>query len=142
VRSLAIGAVAAVIAGAVMVAGSALGLSQALSQAGTIAGVALMIFAVALVSAALILTARLRTTLILDRESITIITGRHRRMLPWSSIEMVRRQGPRLLLIRKPGAGEDVTMINPRPTTDRTFAALIAEIQKRLNADRGYRQVL
>jgi hypothetical protein len=137
VRSLAISAVAAVLAAVDIVLGSALELPQAV----TIAGVGVLIFAVSLAVAALVLTARLRTTLILDSESITIIKGRRRRVVPWSMIDIVRRRGPRLLLITKPEGGSDVTVINPRAATDAMFSALITEIQKRLDADRGYRQV-
>ena len=137
VRSLAISAGAAVIAAAMIVLGNALDLPQFI----VIAGVGLMIFAVLLAVVALVLTRRLRTTLILDPTSITILNGRRRQVLPWSMIEVVRRQGSRLLLITKPGSGSDVTVINPRAETDATFCALIAEIQRRLNADRGYRQV-
>jgi hypothetical protein len=57
-------------------------------------------------------------------------------------IDVVRRQGSRLLLIIKPEGGSDLTVLNPRAETDATFSALIAEIQKRLNADRGYRKLL
>ena len=46
------------------------------------------------------------------------------------------------MLITKPECGvSDETVVNPRAETDATFSALIAEIQKRLNADRGYRQI-
>jgi Bacterial PH domain len=138
VRSLAISAGAAVIAAGTIVLGSALDLPRAVP----IAGVGLMIFAVVLAVVALALTARLRTTLVLDSESITIINGRRRRVVPWSTIDIVRMQGRRLLLITKPeGGGSDVTVFNARAETDATFSALIAEIQKRLNADRGYRQI-
>jgi hypothetical protein len=137
VRSLAISAVAAVLAAVDIVLGSALELPQAV----TIAGVGVMIFAISLAVVALVLTARLRTTLILDSESIAIIKGRRRRVVPWSMIDTVKRRGPRLLLITKPGGGSDVTVVNPRAATDATFSALITEIQKRLDADRGYRQV-
>ena len=137
-RSLAISAVAAVIAAAMIVLGSALDLPRAV----TVAGICLMIFAIMLAAAALVLTARLRTTLLLDPESITIIKGRRRRVVPWSTIDIVRRQGPRLLLITKPDGGADATVVNPRTETDATFDALIAEIQQRLDADRGYGRVL
>jgi hypothetical protein len=137
VRSLAISAGAALIAAAMIVLGSALDLPQAL----IIAGLTLMMFAVALAVVAVALTVRLRTTLILDPESITIINGRRRRVVSWSSIEIVRRQGPRLLLITKPGSGSDLIVVNPRAEPDVMFSALIAEIQKRVDADRGYRQV-
>jgi hypothetical protein len=137
VRSLAISAGAALVAAAMIVLGSALDLPQVLA----IAGVILMIFAVTLAVVAVALTVRLRTTLILDPTSITIINGRRRRVAGWSTIDSVRRQGPRLLLITKPGSGPDLTVVNPRAGDDVMFSALIAEIRKRLDADRGYRQV-
>ena len=138
VRSLAISAGAAVIAAATIVLGSALELPRAVP----IAGVGLMIFAIVLAVVALVLTARLRTTLVLDPKSITIINGRRRRVVAWSTIDIVRRRGRRLLLITKPeGGGSVVTVVNPRAETDATFSALIAEIQQRLNADRGYRKI-
>jgi hypothetical protein len=135
-RSLAISSVAAVIAAAMIVLGSALELPQVV----VIIGIGLMIFAVLLALVALLLTRRLRTTLILDPQSITIIRGR-RRVLPWSTIDRVRMQGPRLLLMTTPEDGPDAVVINPRSSTDATFTALIAEIRSRLNADRGYRSI-
>ncbi|HJY46782.1 MAG TPA: hypothetical protein VJ301_19375 [Propionibacteriaceae bacterium] len=137
VRSLAISAAAAVMAAVMIVLGSVLDLPQVIM----IAGVGLMIFAVLLAVVALVLTVRLRTTLVLDPKSITIINGRRRQVVPWSMIDVVRRQGSRLLLITKPEDGSDLTLLNPRAETDATFSALIAEIQKRLNADRGYRKL-
>ena len=138
VRSLAISAGAAVIAAAMIVLGSALNLPLVVAAAG----IGLLIFAVVLAVVALVLTARLRTTLVLDPDSITIIKGRHRRVVSWSMIDTVRRQGPRLLLITKPEGGPDASVLNPGPPTDATFDALIAEIQRRLDADRGYGRVL
>jgi len=88
-----------------------------------------------------VLTARLRTTLALDPQSITIIKARRRRVVPWSTIDVVKRQGPRLLLITKPDGGEDATVVNPGTGTETTFNAVIAEIQRRLDADRGYGRV-
>ena len=125
------------IAAGMIVLGSALDLPQVVM----IAGVIVMIFAVALAVVAVALTLRLRTTLALDPESITIIRGRRRRVVGWSTIDIVRRQGPRLLLITKPGSGSDVTVVSPRAETDATFSALIVEIQQRLDANRGYRHV-
>ena len=138
VRSLAISAGAAVIAAAVIMLGSALDLPQVV----TVAGAVQLILAVVLALVALVLTARLRTSLVLNSESITIIKGRRRRALSWSMIDTVRRQGPRLLLITKPDAGADATVLNPGTATEATFDALIAEIQRRLDADRGYRRIL
>ncbi len=90
---------------------------------------------------ALVLTARLRTTLALDPESITIIKGRRHRVMQWSAIDVVKRQGSRLLLITKPDGGEDAIVVNPGTASDATFVALIAEIRRRLDADRGYGRV-
>jgi Bacterial PH domain len=137
VRSLGISAVAAVLAAAAIVLGSALQLPQIVA----IVGWGLLIFAVVLIVVALVLTLRLRTTLIVDPQSITIIRGRRRRAVPWSMIDRVRMQGPRLLLITTPEGGPDAVVINPCGSTDATFTALIAEIQSRLNADRGYRPI-
>ena len=139
VRSLAISAGAAVIAAVLIVLGSALDLPEVV----TVGGVVLLILAVVLAVIALVLTARLRTTLLLDAEAITIIKGRRRRVLPWSKIDLVRRKGPRLLLITKPeGGGADATVLNPGTATGATFDELIAEIGRRLDADRGYRRRL
>jgi hypothetical protein len=138
VRSLAISAGTAVVAAVMIVLGSALDLSQVVAAAG----VGLLIFAVVLALAALVLTARLRTTLVLDPESITIIKGRRRRIVSWSMIDTVKRQGPRLLLITKAEDGTDASVLNPGPATEATFDALIAEIKRRLDADRGYRRIL
>jgi hypothetical protein len=50
-------------------------------------------------------------------------------------------QGPRLVLITKPEGRPDVTVINPRESTDAAFSALVAEIGTRLDADRGYKRL-
>ena len=137
VRSLAISAVAAVIAAAVLVLASALQLPRAV----VIAGIVIMVFAFALAVVALVLTVRLRTTLILDPQSITIIKGRRRRVLDWSMIDSVKLQGARLKLITKPQGGADATVLNPRSAADATFTALAADVGRRLDADRGYQRL-
>jgi hypothetical protein len=129
--------VAAIISAAMIVLGSALDLPQAVA----IAGLILMIFAVLLAVVALVLSARLKTTLILDAESITITRGRQWRSVRWSIIDSVKTQGPRLLLITEPASEPDAIVINPRGSTDAVFAALMTEIQQRLDADRGYRPI-
>jgi hypothetical protein len=137
VRSLAISAVAAVIAAALIVLTSALQLPRAVATAGII----IMIFAVGLAVVALVLTVRLRTALILDQQSITIIKGRRRRILDWSVIDSVTLQGARLKLITKPQGAADATVLNPRSAADATFTALAADISRRLDADRGYQRL-
>ena len=112
-----------------------------LPQVVTIISVGLVIFAVVLAVVALVLTVQLRTTLILNTQSITIIKAGRRRIITWSMIDRVRMQGARLLLVTKPHGGPDATVLNPRATPDATFLALITEIQKRLDADRGYERL-
>ena len=135
-RSLAISAGTALIAAAMIVLSSALDLPAAV----TIAAIVVLIFAIVLALVALVLTVRL-TTLILDPRSITIIRTRHRRVVPWSGIDSVKMQGARVLLITEPKDYPDAAVVNPRGRDDATFAALVAEIQRRLNADRGYRPI-
>jgi hypothetical protein len=137
VRSLAISAVVALIAAALMVLKSALDLPAAV----TTAAIVVMIFAIVLALVALVLTVRLRTTLILDSRSITIIRRRRHIVVPWSVIDRVTVQGARVSLITEPEDDPDAAVVNPRGSNDATFAALVAEIQRRLNADRGYRPI-
>ena len=75
----------------------------------------------------------------LDPEAIRVIRGRRTRRVPWSAVDHVMLKGPRLTLVTKPDQGEDVTVVNPRTPTDPTFMSLVAAVQGRLNADRGYR---
>jgi hypothetical protein len=137
IRSFAISAVVAVVSAVVIVVGTALQLPQVV----VIIGIGLITFAVALAVVALAFTVRLRTTLILSPQSITIVKGRRHRVIPWSMIDRVKMQGARLRLITKREDGPDATVHNPRPTTDAAFSALITEIQKRLDADRGYQRL-
>jgi hypothetical protein len=136
VRSLAISAVAALIGAALIVLTGALDLAQAV-----LAGIAIMIFAIALAAVALVLTVRLRTTLILNHQSITIIRRKRRRVLDWSMIDSVTQRGARLILVTKPDGGAEATVLNPRAADDPTFTALAAEIGRRLDADRGYQRL-
>jgi len=137
VRSLAISAVAALIGAALIVLTGAVDLPQAVG----IFGIAIMIFAIALATVALTLTVRLRTTLILNHQSITIIRRKRRQVLDWSMIDSVTQRGVRLILVTKPDGGPDATVLNPRAADDPTFTALAAEIGRRLDADRGYQRI-
>lgn len=137
VRSLAISAVAALIGAALIVLTGAVDLPQAVG----ISGIAIMIFAIALATVALTLTVRLRTTLILNHQSITIIRRKRRRVLDWSRIDSVTQRGARLILVTKPNGGADATVLNPRAADDPTFTVLAAEIGRRLDADRGYQRL-
>jgi hypothetical protein len=134
VRPFAIASLLAIIGAALAVSSRALGLGSVALVLG-IVGLAL---AAALVLSAVIVLGRLRATLVLDADGITMSRGRRTRRLLWSDIDSVGLAGQRLTFRTKP-AGEDVSVINPRSGTDPTFTSLVAAIRDRLNANRGYR---
>jgi hypothetical protein len=135
VRALAIAAIAAIVGVALMVGSRMLGLGPVV----LIIGCAALVGAVVVAVAAVVLVAWIRSTLVLDTDGITVTRGRQTSRMPWSTIKTVRLAGPRLTFVNKEPGGSDVTVLNPRSSTDPTFLALIAAIRGRLNADRGYR---
>ena len=102
-----------------------------------ILGLAVLLFAIIWVAVALLLTRRLRTTVVLAPEAITVVRGRDTRDQPWADIEHVDLVGPRLTFTVK-GDADDLVVINPRTANDTTFMTMLAEIRQRLDADRGY----
>ena len=96
-------------------------------------------FAIALALAGVILARRLRSTLVLDADAITLVRGRRTDRLPWSDIESVRLTGPRLTFLTKTAGAADVSVINPKGRTDPTFTAMVTAIRDRLDVDRSYR---
>jgi hypothetical protein len=134
IRTLAIASLVAVVGAAMMVASRALRLGPVVLVVGVVG----LAFAIALALAGVILATRLRSTLVLDTDGITVVRGRRTDRLPWSNIESVRLTGPRLTFLTKT-ASADVSVINPRGRTDPTFTALLTTIRDRLDVDRGYR---
>ena len=104
-----------------------------------IIGGVLLLCAVSLGVISAFLVARLRSTVVLDADAIRVVRGRRTSQVPWSAVDHVMLKGPRLTLVTKPDQGEAVTVVNPRTPTDPTFLSLVAAVQGRLNADRGYR---
>ena len=135
VRALAITAVTALLGALLVVLAQVLELGLVL----IIIGVALLCFACSLGVISALLMARLRSTVVLDADAIRVIRGRRTSRVPWSAVDHVMLKGPRLTLVTKPDQGEAVTVVNPRTPTDPTFLSLVAAVQGRLNADRGYR---
>ena len=135
VRALAIASVVAMVGATLIVGSGALGLGPFVLAVG-VAGLGL---AVALSVAALTLVARLRCTLVLDPDGITVIRARRISRLAWSDIDRVSLAGPRLTLVTKASGGADVSVVNLRGQSDPTFTSLARAIRGRLDADRGYR---
>lgn len=100
-------------------------------------GIAVLLFAISLTTVALLLTRRLRTSVILAPEALTVVRGRDTREQRWAEIDHVDLKGPRLTFTVQ-GDAEDLVVVNPRTPTDTTFMTMLAEIQQRLDADRGY----
>ncbi|HWI00557.1 MAG TPA: hypothetical protein VNT27_09500 [Propionibacteriaceae bacterium] len=135
VRTLAIAALLAIIGVTLMVGSRAWSLGPVV----LVLGIACLAFAIALALAGLILMNRLRSTLVLDDDGITVIRGRRTERLTWSDIDSVNLVGQRLTFHTKRTGRPRVTVINPGSGTDPTFTSLIRVIRGRLDASRGYR---
>ena len=99
--------------------------------------VVLAVLGVALGLTALVMTRRIRSTVLSTADGISVEHAGQRSSLRWSEVGGVRVVGHRLLLSRKEGEGS-VSVLNPRMRANPTFLALMAEVQQRLDADRGY----
>jgi hypothetical protein len=135
VRPLAIAAVAVVIGAVLLVLWHSAGLSVVV---GVLAAL-LMVLGLALAIAALVLTARLRTEVRLEPEALTLVRRGRERSVPWDQVREVTLDHPRLTVIAaEPDHG--LVVVNPRPAGDPHFAALLAQVKQRLDADRGYQE--
>lgn len=134
VRALAITAVTALLGALLVVLAQVFELGLVLMIIGGV----LLFSAVSLGVITALLVSRLRSTVLLDADAIRVIRGRRTSRVPWSTVDHVMLKGPRLTVVTKPDQGEAITVVNPRTPTDPTFSALVAAVQSRLNADRGY----
>lgn len=135
IRTLAIASLVSIVGAALMVGSRAFRLGPIALVLGAVG----LTFAIALALAGVILASRLRSTLVLDTDGITVVRGRRADRLPWSDIDSVQLAGPRLTFLPKTASGVEVSVINPRARTDPTFTALVTAIRDRLDVDRGYR---
>jgi Bacterial PH domain len=135
VRALAIASVTTLLGAVLLVLAQARGLGLVL----LIIGSALLVFGLTLGLIAILLVFRLRSRVVLDGAGVTLYRGGRSQSLAWSAIDRVDLEGPRLSMISNDADRPDLVLINPRTPTDQTFLALVAAVQKRLDADRGYR---
>ena len=135
VRALAISAALVVVGVVLLVLTSAYGWPSGVLVLAVVLGV----LGVLLGLAALVLTHRIRSVVLSTPEGITVEHGSERHSVAWSEIVAVRVVGHRLVLSRREGEGS-VSVLNPRMRANPTFLALMAEVQQRLDADRGYSQ--
>jgi len=133
VRALAIAAAVAVLAMIALVAG---GLTD--STVVLVLGLVALVLASTWAVVALMLTRRLRTSVILDSDSISVTQGGSTHSLAWSDVDQVGLRGRHLVLSAKSGPDEDAAVLNPRTRTDPVFMAVVTAVRDRLDADRGY----
>jgi hypothetical protein len=134
VRALGIAAIAAV-AGAVLWVVSAV---ADLPLGFAVLGAAVLIFAVTLALVALLLARRMRTTVTIEPEQVTVSEGQERRTVAWADIYEVTLKDRRLTLGARSDSTLDLVIRNPRPMSDPRFRAMLVSVQRHLDADRGY----
>lgn len=133
VRALAIAAGGAVLAMVMLILAA---ITDAV--AALIVGVVVLVLVVTLAVVALLLTRRLRTSVVLDPDQITVTQGGRTQTLAWADVDEAGLRGPHLILAAKPGRGEDAAIRNPRTRSDPAFLAVVTAVRDRLDADRGY----
>ena len=101
--------------------------------------IALLGFGIALNVAALVLKHRYQTTIMIERDTVTLINGRRRRVLNWTEVSDVTLDGPRLIFKPKGNGPRQVVLFDPRQTDRGLFDDLVEALQRRLDASRGYR---
>jgi hypothetical protein len=136
VRAYALSAVGSVLGAVLLVATLTLEWPRVL----VVLGIILMAFGIALSTAALFAKARYRTTLLVERDSITLINGRRRRVLNWTEVGDVTVQGPHLVFAPRDASGRrEIVLFDPRQTDSPLFQDLVAALRHRLDVSRGYR---
>ena len=136
VRALAIAAAAELLGALLLVGWAALDLPLVAAVLGGL----LLALGTVLLAAALVLTGRLRTEVELTADAIAVSRAGQRRTVPWAEVREVTLDYPRLQLLTKdPARGLVIT--NPRPAPDPRFEALQDAVRRRLDADRGYREL-
>jgi hypothetical protein len=101
--------------------------------------VLVMTFGLAISVGTLLSQSRYQTTVIIERDTVTLINGRRRRVLNWIEVADVTTQGPYLVFNPKGDGRREVVLFDPRQTNTQLFSDLVASLRTRLDASRGYR---
>lgn len=136
VRALAIAAVAEVLGAALLVAWSVWGLPLVVALLGGL----LLALGTVLVAAALVLTGRLRTEVLLSADAITVVRSGQRRSVPWNQVREVTLQHPRLHVVAADPA-DGLVVVSPRGQGDPSFHTLVQAVRRRLDDESGYREL-
>lgn len=138
IRAYLIAAVASVI-GAVLIVGWQSGWQSGWHLALGVIGIALLVLALALAVAATLLTWMFQTTLLVQRDTLTVTSGRLRTVFNWRDIAEVEVKGARLVVSPVDGSKPTIAYVNPRQISRPGFQALGSLLAARLDASRGYR---
>jgi hypothetical protein len=141
VRGVAIGAIGDLVGAVLFV----IGIDRAVSWLIAL-GVVLFVFASGLLTAALLVRLRIRTTVLLDTDTITIRSGGRSAQAQWSQITRVQTDGRTIYLRLDPGAtgqidAEALKIDSPRGDLDPQFRALADDLTRSLDHDRGYQSL-
>ncbi|MDN5804462.1 MAG: hypothetical protein L0H26_07750, partial [Microlunatus sp.] len=103
-----------------------------------IVGFVLLGLAVLLAIAATVLTWRFQTTLLVERDTLTLASARRRTVLSWRDIKEVNVTGARLVVVPIDGSRPAVAYVNPRQLRRPSFQNLAVMLRDQLDASRGY----
>ena len=79
--------------------------------------VVVMTFGLAVSVVTLLSQSRYQTTVIIERDTVTLINGRRRRVLNWTEVAEVTTQGPYLVFNPKGDGRREVVLFDPRQTS-------------------------
>ena len=100
----------------------------------------MMTFGLGLSTAALFVKSRYRTTLLIERDTITMINGKRRRVLNWTEVSDVSVSGPHLIFSPAvEGGRREIVLFDPRQTSSGLFTDLVHALRHRLDMSRGYK---
>jgi hypothetical protein len=109
-------------------------------------GIVLFVLASALLIAALLVRLRLRTSVLLDADTITIRSGGRSAQARWSQVSQVRSDGRTIYLSLDPDAAgqadaETLKIDSPRGGLDPQFRSLADDLGQHLDRGRGYQSL-
>ena len=122
------------VSGAVLIVGWQSGWPVAIG----IVGIALLALGVLLALVATILTWRFQTTLLVQRDTLTLTSGRRRTVFHWRDIKGIDVRGARLVVSPIDGSKPTIAYVDPRQVGQPSFQAMGTLLAERLDASRGY----
>lgn len=133
IRAYLIAALGSVV-GAVLIVGWRSGWPVAVG----VVGLVLLVLALALAVVGTVLTQRFRTTLVVERDTLTVVAGRRRTVFGWRDVASIDVKGARLVVTPRGGGRPTVAYVDPRQVDQPSFRALATLLAARLDASRGY----